>query len=66
MKQQKLVYVSMRPNAFDKSVELPLQGYLNEGWTIESYQPVATHNSSDWANSDNVYMNVVVLLTKGN
>lgn len=62
MKQQKLVYVSMHNNAFDKSVELPLQKYLNEGWTIESFQPVATHNAdgSGWK----VFMNVVVLLTK--
>ncbi|MBR4255394.1 MAG: hypothetical protein IKQ16_09935 [Lentisphaeria bacterium] len=66
MKQQKLVYVSMRPNAFDKSVELPLQKYLDECWTIESYQPVATHDSYAHGSSNDVFMNVVVLLTKGN
>jgi hypothetical protein len=56
----------MRPNAFDKSVELPLQKYLDECWTIESYQPVATHDSNAHGNSNDVFMNVVVLLTKGN
>ena len=65
MKQQKLVSVSVdiSEENMAEAVELPLQKYLNDGWRIESYQPVATHNSCTNAYAE-AYIYVVVLLEK--